>query len=94
MSPFWRDGQRVDMEVSDEPASPERPLSGRPVRFRWRAIAHEVEEVSIHWRVHTNWWTDREAYRDYWEVATDTGYLCVLYRDLKDDIWYMERMFG
>jgi hypothetical protein len=43
--------------------------------------------------VHTLWWTEDEVYRDYWEVTTDSGLLCVLYRDLFSDAWHLERIY-
>jgi hypothetical protein len=34
-----------------------------------------------------------EVWRDYWEVTTESGYLCVLYCDLLHDTWYLERVY-
>ena len=38
--------------------------------------------------------TPAELWRDYWEVATDTGLLCVLYRDLLAEGWFLERVYA
>jgi len=34
-----------------------------------------------------------EIWRDYWKVVTDTGLLCVLYQDLTQGHWYLERIY-
>jgi len=73
-------------------------ISGRarrdqPAMFRWQDREHRVEHVSLHWRVHTNWWKEHEDWRDYWEVATDTGLLVILYHDLIDNVWRLERVY-
>jgi len=48
--------------------------------------------IGQHWRVHTAWWEAREVWRDYWQVATDDAYLCVLYHDLLTGRWHLERV--
>ena len=52
-----------------------------------------MTHISAHWRVHTLWWTDAVVWRDYWQVTTDSGLLCVLYHDLIGDTWHLERIF-
>ncbi len=90
MTPFWPDGQPVDVQANGE----------EPTTFRWRGRVHRVRQVSVHWRIHTNWWTETELWYDYWEVTTDSGLLCVLYRDLmpkagiSQDAWYLERIYA
>ena len=39
------------------------------------------------------YWWEEEVWRDYWEVITDSGLWCVLYRDLLADGWYLERIY-
>ena len=81
MSPLWTTGQPVET-LAGEP----------PIEFRWRHALHRVHQVSDHWRIHLDWWED-EVWRDYWEVTTDSGLWCVLYRDLLTDEWYLERIY-
>jgi len=83
MSPFWEDGLAISLE--GEPS--------RPGRFYWQWRWHQVDDVLYHWRVHTGWWTDGEIWRDYWEVITETGLLCVLYQDMVERTWYLERIY-
>jgi len=83
MNPYWPAGQSVQVSVQDD----------RPVLFQWRARVHRVQQVSAHWRVHTKWWSESEIWRDYWQLATDTGLLCVLYGDLLTGEWLLERIY-
>lgn len=83
MTPFWPDGQAVDMQTAGD----------APLAFRWNRRRHRVRHVSARWRVHTQWWADAEVWRDYWEVITDTGLLCVVFRDLLSGRWFLERIY-
>jgi hypothetical protein len=83
MSPFWSEGHPIEVQVKGD----------APRRFRWEYAEHAVRDLSVHWRVHTGWWAGREVWRDYWEVTTSTGLLCILYRDLLEGGWYLERIY-
>jgi hypothetical protein len=93
MNPFWPQGVSLEVDVDSTTTEGEPPGSGAPRSFRWEARSHHVQETSAHWRVHTSWWTDNELWRDYWEVATDSGLLCILYQDLLAGDWYLERIY-
>jgi len=82
VSPFW----------SNPRAIPVRTDGDRPVAFAWDRLHHRVTHVADHWRVHTNWWEGDEVWRDYWQVTTDQRYFCVLYHDLINDRWHLERI--
>jgi hypothetical protein len=82
MSPFWHDGEAVFVVVADS----------RPARFTWHRRIHHVAAISARWRTHVAWWSEREMWRDYWEVTTDSGFLCVLFHDLIDLSWFLERI--
>ena len=83
MSPFWSQGQRVVVHLKGE----------APSSFSWSQRSHRIRDVSSHWRIHTDWWSKEELWRDYWEVTTDTRLLCVLYHDLLKEEWYLERIY-
>jgi hypothetical protein len=83
MTPFWANGKPVQVQAGGE----------KPETFRWSWRRHNVRDVNARWRIHALWWTESEVWRDYWEVTTDTGLLCVLYRDLRSDGWYLERVY-
>lgn len=84
MSPLWAERQPLEVQEDSE---------GRPLRLYWMRRYHQVERINRHWRVHLDWWTPSELWRDYWEVATDTGLLCVLYHDLVEGGWALERIY-
>ena len=83
MTPFWSEGQRIAVRVD----------GAVPQGFYWQYEEHPIHDLSIHWRIHTGWWNGHEIWRDYWEVTTRTGLLCVLYHDLLEDVWYLERIY-
>lgn len=90
MSPFWPAGRPIKVTA----------LDGRPQEFRWGLRSHRIQHIGDHWRVHIGWW-DGEVWRDYWQVTTHTGLLCVIYRDLNalatkqraEDAWHLERIY-
>lgn len=66
--------------------------AGEPVRLRWRRWQVSVAAICNRWRVAEDWWRD-EVVRDYYKVETDDGTLCVIYRDLRDDSWHLQRVY-
>ncbi|MBN1402674.1 MAG: hypothetical protein JXA74_17670 [Anaerolineae bacterium] len=86
--PFWGDG--LEIEVQDRYG--DHPMEPRPVSFRWNHRQLRVAHISTSWRVHTEWWTEHEIWRDYWEVATADGVLAWLFYDRKASKWYLERV--
>jgi hypothetical protein len=69
---------------------------GMPSRgFIWRGASHRITGVYNRWRIHTNWWQQglpvsalsplkAGIWREYLKVTTDSGLLCLLFRDLED----------
>jgi len=82
--PFWPEGQPIDVELNGR---------GLVQSFRWQRQEHRVQVISVRWRVHTAWWTEHEIWRDYWEVATYTKLLCIIYQDLLTLTWRLERVY-
>ncbi len=70
-----------------------------PEGFAWRGGSHTIQEVYNRWRVHTNWWqpqpepTAVAVWREYVKVTTDTGLLCLLYRELPAGSWFLARVY-
>ena len=65
-----------------------------PEGFLWHGGSHGIVEVTNRWRVHTRWWAPGEAlWREYWKVVTDSGLLCLVYRDLPEGNWFMARLY-
>ncbi|OQB28542.1 MAG: hypothetical protein BWY10_00478 [Chloroflexi bacterium ADurb.Bin180] len=67
---------------------------GRPTAFGWRGEMLEIIEINHHWRVDLGWWDPNVCInREYWEVLTDTGLLCLLYHDLPQGDWFLSRIY-
>jgi hypothetical protein len=65
-----------------------------PVAFLWRGTSHRIVEICSRWRVHTYWWEpDRTVWREYVKVATSSGLLCLIYRDLLTGGWFLARIY-
>jgi hypothetical protein len=65
-----------------------------PSGFAWQRADHRILEVYNRWRVHTRWWEPGQAiWREYVKVVTDTGLLCLLYRDLRRGGWFLARVY-
>jgi hypothetical protein len=81
---LWPEGE--PLEVWDEDTL--------PLSFRWEGETHSILEVCNRWRVHTRWWEPAETvWREYLKVATDTGLLCLIYRDLLSGGWFLARLY-
>ena len=60
---------------------------GRP-----RALGRaRVESVLEEWVVEDRWWTGRPLRRRYFELALEDGRNAVVFRDLADRRWYVQR---
>ena len=80
MTRLWPEGEAVQVWGLEE--------------FTWQGTVHHIEEVCNRWRMHTRWWEPGQAvWREYLKVATDTGLLCLLYRDLLSGGWFLARVY-
>jgi len=50
-----------------------------------------VEAVVEDWVVEDRWWTGRPLRRRYFEVVLEGGRNAVVFRDLTDGRWYLQR---
>ena len=93
MTQLWPEGAPVDVEMSDD----------RPHVLRWQGRRHlhraageaqvaHVHSVTDRWLIHDDGWRD-EIWRHYFQLQTTDGLLCVVYRDMLRDTWYMERIY-
>jgi len=62
-----------------------------PLAFTWAGRQHRVVWVANRWRVDIEWWR-RRVWREYFKLATHTG-LLVVFRDLVDGEWYLQRLY-
>ena len=94
-------GPRRATAPAVEPATsrgPRRLAKPKPVRVkatdtgRPQRIGHrEVDAVRESWLVEDRWWTDTPLRRRYWEVVTADGRDLVVFRDLEQGRWYLQR---
>jgi hypothetical protein len=98
MTRLWPEGEAVEAWGEGE----------TPSGFLWRGTSHGIEAVWNRWRIHTNWWQRGKAgeesqpgprssvlasvCREYVKVTTDTGLLCLLYRE-PTGRWFLARIY-
>lgn len=84
MTRFWPAGLAVTTWGAGE----------EPAGFGWQGGLHPILGIHDRWRIHTRWWDPGEAvWREYVKVTTETGLLCLLYRDLRAGGWYLVRIY-
>jgi hypothetical protein len=84
MTRLWPAGEAVEIWGDEE----------TPRGFLWRGNAHQIVHTGNRWRIHTRWWEPAQAiWREYTRVTTDTGILCILYRDLAQGGWFLTRVY-
>jgi hypothetical protein len=92
MTRLWPEGEAIETWGGEE----------MPSRFAWRGTCHHILEICNLWRVHTRWWDADDAavqseltniWREYVKVTTDSGFLCLLYRDLINGGWFIARVY-
>jgi hypothetical protein len=106
MTRLWPEGRPVETWSAEEapagtpPGMPPGMPAGVPAGFAWQGTSHRVLDVCNRWRIHTRWWeppsgggTPGMIWREYVKVTTDTGLLCLLYRDLMDGGWFLARIY-
>ena len=83
MTRLWPDGSPIRVAVND---------GDQPLRFTWRGQTHEVDTITREWRVRTDWWRGG-AWRAYFRLTTSSGLLVVIFHDLADGEWFLQRLF-
>ena len=83
MTHLWPEGEPIAVASDDW---------GAPLAFTWRGRRHRVRTITKRWRVDVDWWQER-VWREYFKLATHTGLLVVVYRDLLAGGWYLQRVY-
>lgn len=83
MTHLWPEGEPIAVASDDW---------GAPRAFTWRGRRHQVRTITKRWRVDVDWWQER-VWREYFKLATHTGLLVVVYRDLLAGGWYLQRLY-
>lgn len=63
---------------------------GEPLALVWDQRIHPVVRVYEHWREKRRWWT-KPLWRNYYRVELRDHQVKVVFRDLVDGDWYLER---
>jgi hypothetical protein len=64
----------------------------RPIYFLHEGRRERVAGILKQWRVTQEWWK-RAVEREYFQVRTEAGAVCELYRDLLSGSWYLQRVY-
>ena len=84
MTRLWPEGERVKVWGKEE----------TPAGFDWHGEPHRILDICNRWRIHSRWWEpDHAIWREYLKVVTDTGFLCLIYRDLWSDNCFLSRIY-
>ena len=81
MSRLWQDGKTLQVRSADE----------LPAAIRWRGAWHPIRHIALSWQLDVCWWKER-IYRDYYKVLVE-GMVLVIYHDLVDDVWGVQRVY-
>ncbi|UCC50897.1 MAG: hypothetical protein JSV68_17555 [Anaerolineaceae bacterium] len=65
---------------------------GAPDRLIWQGQMHPIAHVTRRWRVQIEWWRE-PLWRDYFKLTTETGLLLIIYHDLHEGNWYVQRLY-
>jgi len=63
---------------------------GQPLALVWDRRFHPVARVYEHWRERRRWWM-QPVLRDYYRLELRDRQVKVVFRDLENDGWYLER---
>lgn len=83
MTRFWPDGVAITVFCD---------VLATPTAFTWEHQRHGIARVVERWRVDEGWWKKR-AWREYFQVITQTGLLIEIYHDVRTHQWYLQRVY-
>lgn len=61
-----------------------------------RSVIRKTQMITKAWgpeRIETGWWRGRTVCRDYWRVETDLGQQLWIFRDLREQRWFVQGEF-
>lgn len=83
MSKLFREAIRLEVEEG---------FQHKPIAFLYKGRRERVRGTLKRWRVVQGWWK-RPVTREYFQVKTESGTVCELYRDLLTGVWYLQRVY-
>lgn len=94
MTRLWPAGILINVTGSRSISASSEGNNGdvEPASFSWQGQIHQVAEITRKWRVDIDWWRGR-IWRAYFKLRTDTGLLVIIYQDLLNDEWYLQRLY-
>lgn len=104
MTRLWSKGQLITVitlaATAATAATEQKELFSRqgpkiedvPYRIEWQGFTHQVLEITRYWRIDIDWWRER-IWRAYFKLRTETGLLVVIYQDLIEGGWYLQRLY-
>jgi hypothetical protein len=83
MGYFWKTAPLIEVTLN---------VQEQVIGFTWEGSHHPIRRVLNQWRVDTGWWLWRQ-WRDYYQVATQTGMVVELYQDRINSTWHVQRIY-
>ena len=83
MSRLWPEGDPIHVTVDE---------MGKPTAFMWNGRTHPVLDIANHWQVDEQWWSS-QVWREYFKLTTETGWLVIIYQNLLNRRWYLQRLY-
>jgi hypothetical protein len=83
MSKLFKEAIRLEVEED---------VRHGPAAFHYEGRRAKVGETLKQWRVAQGWWR-RPVEREYFQVRTESGAVCDLYRNLLTGAWYLQRIY-
>jgi hypothetical protein len=83
MSKLFKEAIRLEVEED---------VRHGPAAFHYKGRRAKVRETVKQWRVVQGWWR-RPVEREYFQVRTESGAVCELYRNLLTGAWYLQRIY-
>lgn len=84
MTYLWGAGQPIHVEAD---------RLGTPQYLTWRRRTHPVDMVAKRWRVDEEWWLGERVWREYFKLTTKTGLLVIVYHNLVNGEWHIQRLY-
>ncbi|MGQ9546533.1 MAG: DUF6504 family protein [Dehalococcoidia bacterium] len=83
MSKLFKEAIRLEVEED---------FQHEPATFLCQGKKERVKETLKQWRIVQGWWK-RPVEREYFQVRTESGTVCEIYRDLLSGVWYLQRIY-
>ncbi|MCX7857959.1 MAG: hypothetical protein N2513_08305 [Deltaproteobacteria bacterium] len=65
---------------------------GDPVSIKFNGRWLKINWICKRWRIKKDWW-NKEKEREYFQIETEEGLLCEIFQDLKNGLWFIERIY-